>query len=163
MFSKILFVDIQEMDRLVEEIKIRLNTMGIDVVVGPNVEPLNEYQKALLLRVVIFGAFYPNYFARPAITGKIDEREAVKTVCGLDPYSTVRLHKFPINEPPMAYVRQIKSNMSDIFRKFPTLSNEYKRLLIVYSLLPRNAQRGSMERQGNVRRPARLRPVSPGR
>ena len=105
----------QEMDRLVKEIKLRLNKMGIDEVVGPNVRPLTECQKALLLRVVIFGAFYPNYFARDA--GQIDEREAVKTMCGLDPYSSVRLQGFPIDQPSKAYVRQIKSNMSDIFRK----------------------------------------------
>ena len=109
------------MDRLVKEIKFRLNTMGIDEVVGPNVKPLTECQKALLLRVVIFGAFYPNYFARDAVSGQIDEREAVKTMGGLDPYSTVRLQGFPIDQPPKAYVRQIKSNMSDIFRKFLTL------------------------------------------
>ena len=110
------------MDRLVEEIKFRLNTMGIEETVGPNVKPLTECQKSLLLRVVIFGAFYPNYFVRDAVSGQIDEREAVKTMGGLDPYSTVRLQGFPsCVESPKAYVRQIKSYLSDIFRKFPTL------------------------------------------
>lgn len=104
------------MDHLVKEIQQRLHSMVIEEASGPNVKPLAESQKALLLRVVLFGAFYPNYFSRDAVAGQIDEREAVKTMCGLDPYSTVRLQGFPIDQPPKAYVRQIKSNMSEIFR-----------------------------------------------
>lgn len=109
------------MDHLVKEIKFRLTSMGIEEPTGPNVRPLTESQKALLLRVVLFGAFYPNYFSRDAISGQIDEREAVKSLCGLDPYSTVRLQGFPLDQPTKAYVRQIKNNMMDILRQFNSL------------------------------------------
>lgn len=105
------------MDLLVKEIKFRLSSIGIEEAIGPNIRPLTESQKALLLRIVLYGAFYPNYFTRDAISGQIDEREAVKGMCGLDPFRTVRLQGFPLDQPPKAYVRQIKGNMSQIFSK----------------------------------------------
>jgi ATP-dependent RNA helicase TDRD9 len=106
------------MELLVKEIKLRLHSIGIEETVGPNVRPLTESQKALLLRVVLYGAFYPNYFTRDAVSGQIDEREAVKELCGLDPFKTVRLQNFPPGQPHKAYVRQIKNNMSEIFSEF---------------------------------------------
>ncbi|XP_046649298.1 probable ATP-dependent RNA helicase spindle-E [Daphnia pulicaria] len=106
---------LKEMDMLVKEIKFRLHSIGIEGVVGPNVRPLTGSQKALLLRVVLFGAFYPNYFTRDAVCGQIDEREAVKSLCGLDPFQTVKLTNFPPNQLGKAYVRQIKNSMSEIF------------------------------------------------
>lgn len=106
---------LKDMDLLVKEIKQRLSSIGIEEAIGPNIRPLTESQKALLLRVVLYGAFYPNYFTRDAVSGQIDEREAVKSLCGLDPFRTVRLQGFPVDQPPKAYVRQIKNNMSEIF------------------------------------------------
>lgn len=106
------------MDILVKEIKFRLHSIGIEEAIGPNVRPLTGSQKALLLRVVLYGAFYPNYFTRDAISGQIDEREAVKSLCGLDPFKTVKLTNFPANHPGKAYVRQIKNSMSEIFSEF---------------------------------------------
>ena len=105
------------MDYLVGEINQRLKSLGIEPPSGPNIRPLTPMQKALLLRVVVFGAFYPHYFYRDAVTGQIDEREAVKSLCGMDPYTTVRLGGFPINQPGKAYIRQIKENLSQIFSK----------------------------------------------
>lgn len=105
------------MDNLVKEIKHRLDSIGITEPSGPNVKTLTESQKALLLRVVIFGAFYPNYFFRDAVSGQIDEREAVKTINGRDPFNTVRLGGFPQDQPGRAYIRQIRNNLADIFRK----------------------------------------------
>ena len=102
---------------MVNEITLRLESIGIEPAVGPNVRALNESQKSLVLRVAIFGAFYPNYFFRDAFCGRIDEREAVRSLNGLDPYTTVRLAGFPTDQPPKAYVLQIKDNLKDIFGK----------------------------------------------
>ena len=81
------------MDLLVKEIKFRLSSIGIEEFAGPNVRPLTDSQKALLLHVVLYGAFYPNYFTRD-FSGQIDERESVKTLSGLDPFKTVYLKHF---------------------------------------------------------------------
>lgn len=35
------------------------------------------------------GAFYPNYFIKSAAINQVGEREAVKTLGGRDPFSTV--------------------------------------------------------------------------
>ena len=85
---------------MVNEITLRLESIGIEPAVGPNVRALNESQKSLVLRVAIFGAFYPNYFCRGASSG---EREAVRSLNGLDPYTTVGLERFPTDQPPLPY------------------------------------------------------------
>ena len=103
----------QEMDALVEELKFRLRKLGIESPSGPNIRPLEAEQKAILLRVIIFGAFYPNYFSRQVISGEEREREAVRDLCGFDPYSTVRLGSFPYGLPHRAYVRQIKNQVEN--------------------------------------------------
>ena len=105
------------MDLLVKEIKFRLSSIGIEEFAGPNVRPLTDSQKALLLHVVLYGAFYPNYFTRD-FSGQIDERESVKTLSGLDPFKTVYFKHFLRSDHTKAYVRQIKNNMSDIFGEF---------------------------------------------
>ena len=101
------------MDTLVEEIHHRLSSIGIKPQSGPNIRPLAVEQKALLLRVIIFGAFYPNYFSRQVFSGEEQEREAVRALNGLDPFSTVRLGSFPTDQPPKAYVRQIKDQVEN--------------------------------------------------
>ena len=103
----------QEMDVLIGEIKYRLSCVGIGSPSGPNVRPLDAKQKSLLIRVIIFGAFYPNYFSRQVVSGEEQEREAVRFLSGLDPYSTVRLGSFPLDQPHRAYVRQIKTQVEN--------------------------------------------------
>lgn len=102
------------MDCLVKDIRVRLKSMGIESPTGPNIRPLSDSDRGLVLRVVIFGAFYPQYFYRSA-EGMIDEREAVKSLCGLDPLTTVRLRDFPRTLNHRAHYKQIKNNLKDIF------------------------------------------------
>ncbi|NXP21578.1 TDRD9 helicase, partial [Scytalopus superciliaris] len=58
-----------------------------------------------ILKVVIAGAFYPNYFT----FGKCDERNAVKELAGKDPKTTVMLK----NIPPYGYLyhKQLQSQL----------------------------------------------------
>ena len=51
----------------------------------------------MLRKVVIAGAFYPNYFVRVAK----DERDALKDLCGLDPFRTVMLSGVPADQGPL--------------------------------------------------------------
>ena len=96
------------MDLMVNEITLKLKSIGIE----PAVEPLNESQKSLVLRVAIFGAFYPNYLCRGASSG---ERESVRSLNGLDPYTTVCLARFPTDQPPLPYLNQIRNHFFKIF------------------------------------------------
>lgn len=100
------------MDELIKELQYRLSSMGITS--GRNIQPLSDSQKDLLHFTVLFGAFYPNYFSRKAFED--DEREAVRALCGADPYSTILLKKFPNDVPPKAFLNQIKRNLKEIER-----------------------------------------------
>lgn len=53
---------------------------------------------------MLAGAFYPNYF----IPSETDEKDAVKTLSGRDPFKTVYLSGVPHNQPGQLYVHAIK-------------------------------------------------------
>jgi ATP-dependent RNA helicase TDRD9 len=104
------------MDQNVTEYTRRLKDEGIEAISGANVRQLTDSQKELVLRVAIFGAFYPNYFSRSmAFNPNQVERDAVNCLNGLDPYTTVRLAGFPPYQPAKAYMCQVKENLADIF------------------------------------------------
>jgi len=106
---------LKDMDALVSDIKYRLSRMGIEAP-PPQNPVLDSDQKALLLRVVIFGAFYPHYFSRKGERGEKVERDALRALCGLDPYSTVRLGGFPTEHLHKAYAHQLQQRVKeDIF------------------------------------------------
>lgn len=58
-----------------------------------------------VFQVIMCGAFYPNYFLKKEM---LDEREAVRAVCGKDPTRTVYFQGFDNRQPGQLYVKQIK-------------------------------------------------------
>lgn len=52
---------------------------------------------------MIAGAFYPNYFVRSSLGGRVDEKDAVRALNGKDPCSTVYLSGFPSAQPGQLY------------------------------------------------------------
>lgn len=50
---------------------------------------------------------------RGALGGQIDEREAVKTLVGRDPFNTVFFHGMPTNQPGELYAKTIKNCLKD--------------------------------------------------
>jgi hypothetical protein len=50
---------------------------------------------------------------RGALGGQIDEREAVKTLAGRDPFNTVFFHGMPINQPGELCAKTIKNYLKD--------------------------------------------------
>lgn len=63
--------------------------------------------------MVIAGAFYPNYFVRGSLGGQVSEKDAVKTLVGRDPYSTVYLTNFNQSQPGELYVHAIKDMLRE--------------------------------------------------
>ena len=100
------------MDCLVKEIKFRLKELGIDSAPGPNMPQLRPLQKAFLYRVVLFGAFYPQFFGRSA--GQIDEREAVKELVGCDPFNTIKLSGWKMEQNGKAYIGQLRYSLDNL-------------------------------------------------
>ena len=50
---------------------------------------------------------------RGELGGQIDEREAVKTLVGRDPFNTVLFHGMPTNQPGELYAKTIKNYLKD--------------------------------------------------
>lgn len=97
---------------LVKEITERLNRLGIREAVGERRIVLTSIESPLMLKVVMCGAFYPNYFIRTADAGQVDEREAVRTLSGKDPYRTVYMTNMRREQPGQLYARFIKNYFS---------------------------------------------------
>lgn len=70
-------------------------------------------QLNLGFQVVLAGAFYPHYFVRSQSGGQINESDAVKLLGGRDPYSTVYLTNFPLNQPGPLYAGAIREHFKD--------------------------------------------------
>lgn len=99
---------LREWHLLVAEIQARLKKLRIEETGGPSRVNLSLHERVTVLKVVICGAFYPNYFIKSGDSGQFDEREAVKTVGGRDPYKTVYLSGIEPGQPGALYSKEIK-------------------------------------------------------
>ncbi|KAJ9575275.1 hypothetical protein L9F63_025775, partial [Diploptera punctata] len=103
----------KEVNVLVQDLTLRLKNMGIVTTRGYGRVIWSDLEKPLVLKVILAGAFYPHYFVRGAHGGQIDEREAVKTLVGRDPFNTVYFQGMPKNQPGELYAKTIKNYFKD--------------------------------------------------
>ena len=103
---------LREMDRTIEEIKRSLQQFEIGELILPNRTDRNKRKASdndfLLLKVAIFGSFYPNYFIRSH--GNLDMKLVHKEINEKDPMNTLYLMGFPSEQARYGelYVNQIK-------------------------------------------------------
>ena len=103
---------LREMDMTITEIRRSLEQYNIRQLVLPNRKDRQKRKASdndfLMLKVAIFGAFYPNYFIRSH--GNLDMREVHKEINNRDPMTTLFLTGFPIDQAKYAelYMDQIK-------------------------------------------------------
>ncbi|CAH0400477.1 unnamed protein product [Chilo suppressalis] len=97
---------LRDLDDLVRELRIRLSREGIESFKGRS--PWDRHELSLALKVIIAGAFYPQYFVQ-ATQDEAREREAVRTLGGLDPRNTVYLRNFPDQQPGEVYAAAIRN------------------------------------------------------
>uniref|UniRef100_A0AAG5CUI8 Probable ATP-dependent RNA helicase spindle-E n=1 Tax=Anopheles atroparvus TaxID=41427 RepID=A0AAG5CUI8_ANOAO len=120
---------LMEMAELVQEIKMRLNYANLREVTGPKRVIWNDREKAIVLKVVMAGAFYPHYFStQPMVEPDKAERRVYLEVGGRDPFSTVFLTGFDNRSyiGPL-YREQIKDYISDGDRsKHDTMKVEFE-------------------------------------
>lgn len=102
---------LREWHVLVTEIKNRLANLKITNTTGSCRTHYTDKEKPIILKVIICGAFYPNYFIRSDAGGQVDEREAVRSVGGRDPFKTVYFTGMQTTQPKELYVRAIKKLM----------------------------------------------------
>ncbi|KAH1007345.1 hypothetical protein HUJ04_004591 [Dendroctonus ponderosae] len=105
---------LREWKLLVTEIHQRLERLQIRETAGPGKINLTRTEKPTVLKVIMAGAFYPNFFIKPANGELESEREAVKTVAGRCPFNTVYLSGLDPKQPGHIYVRQIKRLVQDL-------------------------------------------------
>ena len=104
---------IQEMDSLVEEITKILRFMNIETVRVQKPVTWDDERKNVVLEIVMFGAFYPNYFLQ-TVQADVGNQTA-KTLAGKDPRTTVYLTgmKEPHGQFGEIYSGQIKALFED--------------------------------------------------
>ena len=103
---------LREMDRTIEEIKRSLQQFEIGELILPNRADRNKRKASdndyLMLKVAIFGSFYPNYFIRSH--GNLDMKLVHREINEKDPMNTLYLMGFPSEQARYGelYVNQIK-------------------------------------------------------
>lgn len=99
--------NLHEMRLLIVKIETRLREMNIEPLTGSKAIIWSAKEKPLIIKMCLAGAFMPNLF----IQGKSDdiaEREAYKTLCGLNPNRTVYFRRMDRDQIGEVYVDQIK-------------------------------------------------------
>ncbi|XP_076442541.1 ATP-dependent RNA helicase TDRD9-like [Babylonia areolata] len=128
-----------EVHELVRELSNRLEKFNL-IRVRPRSDPTSHKvhmeepgqmspKDSLFLKIVICGAFYPNYFCKKPV----DEREAMKTLCNHDPLNTVVVRGLPQNQGLL-----YRDHMIDLFKRCcprdarPTVDFEESRAYIMF-------------------------------
>ncbi|XP_074032862.1 tudor domain containing 9 protein spindle E isoform X2 [Leptinotarsa decemlineata] len=97
---------LREWSLLVNEISQRLGQLNIAAM--PNQVQLGPDERALVLKILAAGAFYPNFFIKTPESMQMEEREAVKMVGGRNPFRSVYFTGMDQTQPGPLYVRAIK-------------------------------------------------------
>ncbi|CAD1468090.1 unnamed protein product [Heterotrigona itama] len=106
---------LREVKALIIELTSRLEKLGIQESAGVNKVVWSEEERPFVLKIIIAGAFYPNYFIKNtfAMENQLNEHIGIRLLGGLDPLRTVYLQGWPLKQPGLLYARRIQ----DIFKQ----------------------------------------------
>ncbi|KAH8236403.1 hypothetical protein KR026_000850 [Drosophila bipectinata] len=113
---------LKEMRLLVNELKSRCTQLGMTPFNLTSREMPDDLEKAILLKVGIAGAFYPNYFLRSKKSCLDQERDVFHVISGRDPCRTVYFTNFKPGYMGELYTRRIKDMFQEL--KIPPESIE---------------------------------------
>lgn len=100
---------INECHQMVQELTKRLEKLGICELQGGEKIRWTDAEKAIILKVVIAGSFYPNFFTTIPITNPMVEREVFRVMNGRDPHNTVFYTGFRKSNIRQLYVNSIQN------------------------------------------------------
>nr|XP_016995353.2 probable ATP-dependent RNA helicase spindle-E [Drosophila takahashii] len=104
---------LKEMHLLVQELRTRCTNLGlIPFTVDPS-QRMGDREKSIILKVIIAGAFYPNYFMRSKGVCVEPERDMYQVISGHDPCRTVYFTNYKPGYMGELYTRRIK----ELFRE----------------------------------------------
>lgn len=98
---------LRECDEYVRDLHVRINRLNLIDCTKSNVK-WNRDEKYIVLKVVIAGAFYPNYYTRSTKSKRGSEAETFKTLGGRDLGDTVYFSGFKASDLPHIYIKTIK-------------------------------------------------------
>ncbi|KAI4485731.1 hypothetical protein M0802_012565 [Mischocyttarus mexicanus] len=98
---------LREIEALVFEVTKQLEKFNIVESVGVNKVKWDDKIRPLILKIVIAGAFYPNYCIKRQNTEEL--KEGHKILDGLDITRTVYLQGWPIKQPGLLYAKKIQN------------------------------------------------------
>ncbi|XP_052105936.1 ATP-dependent RNA helicase TDRD9-like [Mytilus californianus] len=124
---------LRETRELIKDLEMRLNNFNIQKHrTTPNYKKkYKPDQERLLLKLVMCGAFYPNYFLK----GEIDEEDAVRMMSGHDPLETVMVKGLPANQGSL-----YKQALEDQFRSISPHPTAYFEETRAYIKFPRKQE-----------------------
>ncbi|XP_011352602.1 probable ATP-dependent RNA helicase spindle-E isoform X2 [Ooceraea biroi] len=119
---------LREIDVLIREITYKLNHFGIRENIDANKHTWESLQvtRTFVLKVVIAGAFYPNYFVKFPHNPEQRKKDVEKVLCLRNPMNTIILRGWPVNQPGSLYARKFQ----EIFGRHLNIKN-YKEHLTV--------------------------------
>lgn len=98
---------LRECDEYVKDFRLRVQRMNLIDCTKSNVA-WNRNEKYIVLKVVIAGAFYPNYFSRSTKSRRSSEVESFKALGGRDVGDTVYFSDISNSIMPHIYIKTIK-------------------------------------------------------
>lgn len=102
---------LREIDAFITEITCKLHNFGITETMGSTKntwENLN-IDRTFVLKFIIAGAFYPNYFIKFPHNINDHNRDVERTLAFRDPTNTIVLHGWPLKQPGSLYSKQFQN------------------------------------------------------
>ncbi|EDW81074.1 uncharacterized protein Dwil_GK11214 [Drosophila willistoni] len=104
---------LKEMHLLVQELQYRCNKLRLHPVQLQSCQIKDDRERALILKILIAGAFYPNYFIRSNKFNPDYGRNTYQVLGGYDPCRTVYFTHFEPRYMGELYTRRIKDLFSE--------------------------------------------------
>ncbi|KAM7362904.1 tudor domain containing 9 protein spindle E [Cochliomyia hominivorax] len=105
---------IKEMHLLVQELKDRLSSLNFREQTTYQRVHWIDREKTIILKIIIAGAFYPNYFTRTSLNDTERDRKMYHVLNGNDPCRTVYFTNFNNKHVGELYTRSIKNIFKDV-------------------------------------------------
>ncbi|KAH8363289.1 hypothetical protein KR084_007780 [Drosophila pseudotakahashii] len=104
---------LKEMHLLVQELRTRCTNLGLVPFTADPSQRMGDREKSIILKVIIAGAFYPNYFLRSKGACVEPDRDLYQVISGHDPCRTVYFTNYKPGYMGELYTRRIK----ELFRE----------------------------------------------
>ncbi|XP_017053534.1 probable ATP-dependent RNA helicase spindle-E [Drosophila ficusphila] len=99
---------LKEMHLLVQELRLRVSRIGlVPFTVDPS-QVMGDRERGIIFKVIIAGAFYPNYFLRSKLSVAEPDRNMYQVISGNDPCRTVYFTNYKPGYMGELYTRRIK-------------------------------------------------------